>query len=224
MPSLATAAQADPALAWRGRPRPPRPAPGGAVAPTRRIGKDGIIFAQDDRATHLYRVLSGVVRTSRLLSDGRRQIDAFHFAGDVFGLEIGDEHRCCAEAVDDAVVAVHPRDVLGGTSQADAASSGQLVAALGRSLARAREHMVLLGCKTALERIATFLLGLSERLESDVLRLPMSRTDIADHLGVTIETVSRSFTQLERAGLIEAGADRRSITLRDVRALRRLDA
>lgn len=225
MPSLASAARAHPSLAWGGgASRTPRHAPSAAVAPTLRVGKDKVIFSEADRATHVYRVLSGVVRTSRLLSDGRRQIEAFHFEGEVFGLEVGDEHRSGAEAVQEAVVAVYHRGVFEGASPADAALSGQLVAALGRTLSRAREHMVLLGCKSALERVAAFLIGMSERLGGEVLRLPMTRADIADHLGLTTETVSRSFTLLERAGLIEAGPDRRSIVLRDVEALRRLDA
>ncbi|WP_281282956.1 helix-turn-helix domain-containing protein [Rubellimicrobium rubrum] len=84
--------------------------------------------------------------------------------------------------------------------------------------------MLLLGCKTAIEKIAAFLLSLADRLKNTVLTRPMTRLDIADHLGLTIETVSRSFTHLEREGLIETGTGRRSISLRDMRGLRQLDA
>ncbi|MFC0200609.1 helix-turn-helix domain-containing protein [Paracoccus rhizosphaerae] len=226
MSSLATAAHATPSnvvLSWRTPSKAMHKTSGSALI-TRRIGKNETIFSEDDRALHVYRVISGAVRTSRFLTDGRRQIDEFYFDDDVFGLEGGDEHRCTAEAVEDTVIAVYPRNIFVSPSAEDAATSGQLVAALARSLTRAREHMLLLGCKTAIEKIAAFLLGLSERLRSDVLCLPMTRLDIADHLGLTIETVSRSLTQLERAGLIEAMSGRRSIVLRDVKGLRQLDA
>jgi CRP/FNR family nitrogen fixation transcriptional regulator len=93
-----------------------------------------------------------------------------------------------------------------------------------RSLERAQDHMLLLGRKSALEKIATFLLDLSERLGDDQVDLPMSRTDIADHLGLTIETVSRTLTQLERQHVIELPAHRRSIQLSNKAALRRLDS
>jgi CRP/FNR family transcriptional regulator, nitrogen fixation regulation protein len=224
MSSLASTVRTTPTLPWQVPSRMPRQAPSAAVAVTRRVRKNEAIFAEDDRATHVYRVVSGAVRTSRLLSDGRRQIDEFYFEGDVFGLEGADEHQSTAEAVEDTIVAVYPRSIFESASPADAVVSGQLVAALARSLTRAREHMVLLGCKTAIEKIAAFLLSLSERLKSNILRLPMTRLDIADHLGLTIETVSRSFTHLARAGLIETSTGPRSIMLRDVRGLRQLDA
>ena len=226
MPALANAAatRTASALPWQAPSRAPRPAASAPAAVTRRIRKNEAIFSENDDATHVYRVVSGAVRTSRLLSDGRRQIEEFHFAGDVFGLEGGDDYQSTAEAVEDTVVAVYPRGIFESASPADAVVSGQLVAALARSLSRAREHMLLLGCKTAIEKIAAFLLSLADRLKSTVLTLPMSRTDIADHLGLTIETVSRSFTHLEREGLIETGTGRRSIKLRNVRGLQQLDA
>jgi CRP/FNR family nitrogen fixation transcriptional regulator len=94
-----------------------------------------------------------------------------------------------------------------------------------RSLERAQDHMLLLGRKSALEKIATFILDMSERVSDEgAVALPMSRADIADHLGLTIETVSRSLTELERRGVIEVPAQRRNIVLRDQAALRRLDA
>lgn len=107
----------------------------------------------------------------------------------------------------------------------DSEFAQRVVAAMMRSIERAQSHMLLLGRKSALERIATFLLDMSGRLsEMSHLDLPMSRGDIADHLGLTIETVSRTLTQLERKGVIELPSHRRSIILRDRTALRRLDA
>ena len=184
---------------------------------------DAEIFAEGDRATTFYKVVSGVVRTYKLLSDGRRQIDAFHLPGDIFGLEAGEEHRFNAEAVTAAKLAVHrrePRELAGG----DGVLAREVVAAMMRSLERAQDHMLLLGRKSAKERIASFLLGLSQPVagRGATIELPMSRADIADHLGLTVESVSRAVTQLERDGLIELPPNRRAVVLRHVAALNRL--
>ena len=201
------------------------PSEGVALGSTRILSKDEEVFAEGDRAAFFYRVVSGAIRTSKLLSDGRRQIDAFHLPGDIFGIEGGDEHRFSAEAVGDATVVAYRRSSLDGLSGVDGTFASQVVAAMMRSLERAQNHMLLLGRKTAMEKIATFLMDLAERLaDHDSIDLPMSRTDIADHLGLTIETVSRSLTQLEREGIIELPTHRRSIVLRNKAALRRLEA
>ncbi|WP_201841116.1 helix-turn-helix domain-containing protein [Microvirga zambiensis] len=174
--------------------------------------KDEEIFAEGDRAAFVYKVLSGVVRTSKLLSDGRRQIDAFHLAGDIFGIEADDEHRFCAEAVGDCTIVAYRRNRLATLTAIDPEAATDMTAGMVRSLVRAQNHMLLLGRKSALEKIATFLLDMADRTSgSNILDLPMSRTDIADHLGLTIETVSRSFTQLERQGIIELISARRVI-------------
>lgn len=181
---------------------------------------DAEIFAEGDRAGTFYKVVSGVVRTYKLLSDGRRQIDAFHLPGDIFGVEAGEEHRFNAEAVTATRLAVHRREprALAGD---DGLLARDVVAAMMRSLERAQDHMLLLGRKSAKERIASFLLGLSQRMacRGTAMELPMSRTDIADHLGLTVESVSRAVTQLERDGLIELPPNRRAVILRDVAAL-----
>jgi CRP/FNR family nitrogen fixation transcriptional regulator len=223
--ALATsAAPLAPATAFLRSP-PSRPSAAPGLGATRVLAKDEEVFAEGDRAAFFYKVVSGAVRTSKLLSDGRRQIDAFHLPGDVFGIESGDEHRFGAEALGESTVVAYRRCSLDTLATSDAAFARQIVAAMMRSLERAQEHMLLLGRKTAMERIATFLLDLSERVpEARHMDLPMSRTDIADHLGLTIETVSRSLTQLERQGVIALPSHRRSIVLKDKAALRRLDA
>jgi CRP/FNR family transcriptional regulator, nitrogen fixation regulation protein len=186
--------------------------------------KDEEIFAEGDKAAYVYKVLSGVVRTSKLLSDGRRQIDAFHLAGDIFGIEAGDEYRFCAESVGACVVVAYRRSHLAALTGSDAQLGQDMTMGMMRSLVRAQNHMLLLGRKSALEKIATFLLDMAERTADDsTLDLPMSRTDIADHLGLTIETVSRSFTQLERQGIIGLPSARR-IFLSNRAALERLNA
>jgi CRP/FNR family transcriptional regulator, nitrogen fixation regulation protein len=186
--------------------------------------KDEEIFAEGDRAAYVYKVLSGVVRTSKLLSDGRRQIDAFHLSGDIFGIEAGDEYRFCAEAVGDCIGIAYRRSNLGALMVNDTLLAQEMTMGMMRSLVRAQNHMLLLGRKSALEKIATFLLDMAERTaDTDALDLPMSRTDIADHLGLTIETVSRSFTQLERQGVIELPSARH-VVLANKAALERLNA
>jgi len=195
------------------------------VGSVRMLAKDEEIFAEGDRTAFFYKVISGAVRTSRLLTDGRRQIDAFHLAGDLFGIEAGAEHRFGAEAVGPAKVVAYRRCSLDTLAAGNGAFARQVVQAMMRSLERAQNHMLLLGRKSAVEKVATFLLDLAERSFADGhVDLPMSRSDIADHLGLTIETVSRSLTQLERDRVIEVPAHRRTIVLRDRAALRRLDS
>lgn len=195
-----------------------------SVGAVQSFAKDEEIFAEGDRAAFVYKVLSGVVRTSKLLSDGRRQIDAFHLAGDIFGIEAGEEYRFSAESVGDCIVIAYRRSHLASMSGSDAQLAQDMTMGMMRSLVRAQNHMMLLGRKSALEKIATFLLDLAERTAEDgALDLPMSRTDIADHLGLTIETVSRSFTQLERQGIIELPSARH-VVLSNRAALERLNA
>ncbi|WP_053080438.1 helix-turn-helix domain-containing protein [Methylobacterium variabile] len=190
----------------------------------RRFAADEEVYAEGDRAVHFYMVVSGAVRTYRLLSDGRRQIDGFHLPGDIFGLEAGEERRTGADAVTDTTVTAFrrsDRDALTGDA---GALAREVVAAMLRALERAQDHMLLLGRKSAKERVASFLLGLSRRAGTGgAIALPMSRTDIADHLGLTIESVSRTLTQLEREGVIALPAHRRAVEVRDGAALRRLD-
>lgn len=191
---------------------------------TRHLRKDEALFRDGDRATHYYKVLSGTVRTFKLLADGRRQIDAFHFEGDVFGVEMGSDHRLDAEAACDALVVCYRNPGFHALITQGDDTAEEALSALMRSLERAQNHMLLLGRKSALEKIAAFLLELAERSGGSDLDVPMCRMDIADHLGLTIETVSRTLTQLERQGVIEVPAGRRGITLRDRTALEDLNA
>ena len=196
------------------------------VGSVRMLAKDEEIFAEGDRAAFFYKVISGAVRTSKLLSDGRRQIDAFHLHGDIFGLEAGREHRFSAEAVGDVQLIAYRRSRLSALIEEDAAFRDRIMTATLRSLQRAQDHMMLLGRKTAQEKLATFLLDMAERLSDDDehFDLPMQRSDIADHLGLTIETVSRTLTQFARSGLIRLLPAGRSIGLCNKMALRSLNA
>jgi CRP/FNR family transcriptional regulator, nitrogen fixation regulation protein len=181
------------------------------------------IYGENEPADYLYKVISGTVRTYKILVDGRRQIGAFHITSDVFGLESGDEHTFSAEAITDCKIAVVKRTALTALATRDTEVARQMWAITGRELQRAQGHLLLL-VKSAQERVATFLLEMAERLAGgDAVELAMSRQDIADHLGLTIETVSRTLTQLEKSAVIEVSSSRR-ILLRNHSALSRLNA
>lgn len=190
------------------------------------LAKGEELFAEGDDAEFFYEVVSGAIRTYKLLSDGRRQIDAFHLPADIFGLEAGTEHRFSAEAVGDVTVIAYRRSRLAALIQDDAEFRDRIMNATLRSLERAQDHMLLLGRKTAQEKMASFLLDMAERLSDDHehFELPMQRSDIADHLGLTIETVSRTLTQFARNGLIELLPASRSIGLCNKLALSGLNA
>ena len=147
------------------------------------------------------------------------QIDEFHFAGGYFGIEAGAEHRTSAEAIADSTILIARRLSAGGLAGQDGDVARQLLQLTVEGLQRTQDHVVLLGRKSACERVASLLLDLSQRAgEPRVLDVPMSRQDMADYLGLTIETVSRTLTQLQADGLIEIPASRR-IVLRDRAAL-----
>ncbi len=182
------------------------------------------IFGEGEPADYFYRVVRGAVRTYKLLNDGRRQISAFHLAGDIFGIEAGNEHRFTADAIADSTVLVIKRTTLMALASRDSDIASGLWAQATGDLLRAQDHMLLLGRKNAHERVASFLLEMSERSAGpQSVELPMSRQDIADYLGLTIETVSRTLTLLENEAAIELPTSRR-ILLRDPAALRRLNA
>jgi CRP/FNR family transcriptional regulator, nitrogen fixation regulation protein len=158
--------------------------------------EDAIIYAQGEAAGPLYLVEFGAVRICRLTSDGRRQISAFHFSGEVFGFEAGDEHHFYAESIDGCGIRV-----LRGTGGDNLADSILPLALEG--LTRAQEHLLVLGRQNAAERMAAFIIDVAERQGSDeVVLLPMSRADIADYLGLTFETVSRILRKLKDQQII----------------------
>ncbi|HEX3936891.1 MAG TPA: helix-turn-helix domain-containing protein [Xanthobacteraceae bacterium] len=180
------------------------------------------IFGENEPADYFYKVLSGSVRTYKILSDGRRQVGGFYLAGDIFGLEFADEHSLSAEAITDAKVIVVKRSAINGLAARDAAVARQLFTLTGRELHRVQDRIMLL-IKSAQERVASFLLEMSARVSgANAIELPMSRQDIADYLGLTIETVSRTLTALEDLAAIEVPTSRR-IVLRNRPALDRLN-
>ncbi|RUU21368.1 cyclic nucleotide-binding domain-containing protein [Mesorhizobium sp. M7A.T.Ca.TU.009.01.3.2] len=166
------------------------------------------IYAQGEKARAFYQVEFGAVRVYRLLADGRRQISAFHLAGETFGFEADTVHHFFAEAINSTGVRVFRL-----TAGAD--MSHQLLPLALKGLTRAQEHLLVLGRQSAIERVAAFLVDLAERQGGlRQVELSMSRMDIGDYLGLTIETVSRIFTRLKDKGVI------RLLSLRSIEIVR----
>jgi len=193
-----------------------------AVGPVQYFTRDRDIYGEGEDAALFFKVVSGVVRTCKFRSDGRRQIDSFHFAGDLFGLEAGSEHSLCAEAVCDCAVVSYRRRGLETLAESDGALSRQIFSFAMRSLARSQKHALLLGCGTAVEKVAAFLVELAAAApESTAIALAMTRQDIADYLGLTMETVSRTLSRFERDCLIELPTARQ-VWIKNLAALRNL--
>ena len=192
------------------------------IGVTTHVVRDQEVFGEGEPADHVYKVVRGAVRGFRVLSDGRRQICDFYLPGDVFGIERGAEHRITAEALTDTVLVVARRSAF--THDSDGVTARSLWRLAMTELRRSQDHALTLGRRSAGERVAGFLVDMAERIGDGAnVELPMSRQDIADYLGLTIETVSRTLTQLQVSGLIKL-AGCRSIQLRKPRALAELCA
>ncbi len=158
---------------------------------------DTEIYAQGEKSGNLYKIEFGAVRVYRLLADGRRQISAFHLAGDIFGFEADPFHHFFAEAINATGIRIVR------VSSSNRTFADDLLPIALQGLVRAQEHLLVLGRQNAAERVAVFLTDMSERCGG--LRqfdLPMSRSDIADYLGLTFETVSRAISKLKERGII----------------------
>ncbi|MBN8995156.1 MAG: helix-turn-helix domain-containing protein [Rhizobiales bacterium] len=182
----------------------PHPATPAGNLPTLMLFPAGTeIYVQGEKCRNFYQVEFGAVRVHRLSADGRRQILAFHLAGETFGLEPSQTHHFFAEATCATGIRVRR-----AAPMQDHAAEDLLPMAL-TGLVRAQEHLLVLGRQNSLERVAAFLLEMSERQGGlSEVELPMSRMDIADYLGLTIETVSRSFSKLRQKGIIRLSSMR----------------
>ncbi|MET4323166.1 CRP/FNR family nitrogen fixation transcriptional regulator [Bradyrhizobium sp. JR4.1] len=196
----------------------------GLVATEFSYRKGEEIYGEEEPAEHVYQVVVGAVRTYKMFSDGRRQIGAFHLPGDVFGLESRQTHRFAAEAIINTSVRLLKRASLERVAGTDVKVARKLWDMTAGELRHAEDHMLLLGRKTAMERVATFLLQMDRRLAvAGMMALPMCRRDVGDYLGLTVETVSRALSQLHVEGILGfCGA--RQIVLRNRQRLRNLDA
>ena len=192
----------------------------GALMP---FARDAEIYGESEPADYLYKVVNGAVRTYKVLNDGRRQISSFYLPGEIFGLELGGEHTFSAEAIANSKILVMRRSAVVALAGRDKEVARQLWRMTATELQRAHDHIMLL-IKTAQERVAGFLLEMAARSpDASEVDLPMSRQDIADYLGLTIETVSRMVTQLERSGTIALATSRR-VVLRKRGTLNRMNA
>ena len=164
------------------------------------------LFAQDDPVRHCYEVVSGCLRTVRLMEDGRRLVGGFLMAGSLLGFEARALHDFAAQAVCPTTLRSFSHTEVATMAASDPGFGQFLWHHASDALRQEHEHMLLLGRKTAMERVASFLRDMAARAgsnEGGQVPLPMCRADIADHLGLTVETVSRTMTQLRRARVID---------------------
>ena len=180
------------------------------------------IYGESEPADYLYKIVSGTVKTYRVRIDGRRQIGGFYRPGDIFGIEVGEEHAFSAEAISDCQVLLMNRSLIMAQAAREAAVARELWTLFGHEFERMQHHTLLL-IKNAQERVASFLLEIAGPVsEGNTIELPIARQDIADYLGLTLETVCRTFAHLESIAAIEVHS-RRQIVLRNRSVLRRLN-
>jgi CRP-like cAMP-binding protein len=192
------------------------------IAVKTRIARGETIFNEGDEARYAYKVVSGAVRLCKHMADGRRQIADFLIPGDFFGFLQFGHYSFTAEAVGDVVLMCYPQRQLEQISSSTPALRKRILVLLSQRLLGMQDHLVMLGRQTAKERVASFLLQLAERTgveDGEILELPMSRQDIADYLGLTIETVCRTLTEFKRMKLIGI-PDLHQAALKDLEALR----
>ncbi|HEX7775598.1 MAG TPA: helix-turn-helix domain-containing protein [Parvibaculum sp.] len=194
-----------------------------AVGTTLSTGRNETIFNEGDAAKYCYRLVSGAVRLCKLMADGRRQISDFFLPGDFFGYVDFGTHAFSAEAITNVVFVRYARNQVEALSESDVRFRRRLSQLLHERLSAAQEHLVMLGRHTVRERVSSFLIRMAERLDqkNGEIELPMSRLDIADYLGLTIETVCRAISELKRASVIAVPSTHR-IVLRKVSVLRDL--
>ena len=178
------------------------------IVTTLELGPGEPLFDEAEPAAHMFNVTAGTMKVYKLLPDGRRQVTGFLFPGDFLGLANDDSYAYSAEAVTHSTLCRFQRRKLEDLLHRYPQLESRLLSMAGHELAAAQDQMLLLGRKTAREKIASFLLMLSERAARrgqprDPVAVSMSRTDIGDYLGLTTETVSRTFTQLKSTGVIQ---------------------
>lgn len=166
-----------------------------------------MIIDEGESAESLFNITGGAVKLYKLLPDGRRQITGFLFQGDFLGIALNQEYANFSEVVSDVTLCRFPRVRFEALFDEFPKFEKQLLEVASNELAQAQDQMLLLGRKMALEKVASFLLYVSERARQrgdapSPISLPMSRADIADYLGLTMETVSRTFTNLKSSSAI----------------------
>jgi CRP/FNR family nitrogen fixation transcriptional regulator len=194
------------------------------VGVTAKFCRNDTIYAKGDEARYSYKVIEGAVRLSRIFADGRRQIVNFFLPDETFGIELSEKYTATAEAVGEVVALRCPRLCIAQLTEGNPDIGQKRLAMLSRSLSAAEQHVAMLGHQSARERVASFFLALEMQQRSEIentLDLPLSRQDIADYLGLTIETTCRALSELKRQRIIEAPS-RRRIVIRDLAGLHKI--
>ena len=191
-----------------------------------RIERDKPLFWEGDKAAFCYKILSGTVRICKLMADGRRQVSDFFLPGDLISFDLNGVHTYTAEAIVECVIRRYPKPQIERLASESPRVAREMLTLAYDRLASAQMQMVVLGRKTATERLASFLVSQAERTNAaraagQKVKLPMSRVDIADHLGLTVETISRLFSRLKRDEIIDV-PDAHSILVHDWDALEAL--
>ncbi len=185
------------------------------------------LFHQGDAANRVYTFVAGSMRLYRLLPDGRRHVTGFILPGDFLGISREENHAFTAEAIEPSILWSFSRAVFEAYVDSHSTLKDSLFQAAAHELQVAHNQMVVLGRKTAMERLASFLLELNDRFERidgaplDQIALPMSRSDIADYLGLTKETVSRMLSQLRASRIVRLDT-LNCVEVRDLQTLRNL--
>jgi CRP-like cAMP-binding protein len=185
------------------------------------VARGKTVFSDGEDARYSYKIVEGAVRLSKIMLDGRRQIAEFALPGDMFGFECGDVYGLSAEAVTPVTLVRYTRSHIEKLGEEFSDVGRELMALLRRGWTSAQAHLVMLGRQTAKERIAAFLVALAQHRgvrDGQALGLPMGRQDIADYLGLTIETVCRTLTELKSEGVLSI-PDRHRVVIRDFDAL-----
>ena len=193
-----------------------------AVGSVVNFARNATIFDEGSEITASYKVISGVVRLCRVTEDGRRQIAGFRLPGDLIGMEWTGEYEMTAEAVRDVMAVRYARTRLDRLSVERASVRDLVLAHLRQDLRAAQEHLIMLNCQSATERVASFLLQLARRAQArdgDDIDMQLGRQDIADYLGLTLETVSRTFSDMKARGII-ASPTRRHVVIKSMRRLK----
>ena len=185
--------------------------------------RNDTICSEGDAASHIYTLVNGCVRLCRHVKDGRRHVSDFMFSGDSFGLGEPATYAFAAEAVDPVTVTACPRSYFEQLGEANARLRSDLLAHLADRLSMTQQHLFVVSCQNARERMASFLVRMSRRnnLCGDRLDVPMGRKDIADHLGLTIETICRAIAALKKDGIVDV-PNAHQFVVKDMEALRAL--
>ncbi len=192
-----------------------------AVGTIAHYARNQTIFSEGDPVAYTFKVVSGAVRLCKLLPDGRRQIAGFRFAGDYFGHDSDEGYTLTAESLSETMVVRYVRSQLARLEEERGDVRQRVMDMLRRDLWAAQNHLIMLGRQTAKERVASFLVQLAGRTglgDGDQIGIPMSRQDMADYLGLTIETVCRAISDLKRRNIIGV-PDRHHIHLHSMDAL-----